>query len=225
MTLALEMSFECTNCRYTTWQHVLPPLSVGYVSSRYPSWLVLMWSISKCFSVSLSCISLISLIFWSMSELPGAGKVQFIIPYILLLFLQNGVGVRVQDYLIDSRVTHLTLVTSLVPGSHASTNTYLVEQRAKCFLFVLKTLVLSVWSSWSRGKNTGLFPRTHDVNTHWTHTCIWYSMDSMAMATIHKEHGSDWLQQHSAMVTTRWLRPFSLCKGLVWDFMTTLSFC
>ena len=137
-----------------------------------------MWSISKCFSVSLSCISLISLIFWSMSELPGAGKVQFIIPYILLFFLQNGVGVRVQDYLIDSWVTHLTLVTSLVPGSHASTNTYLVEQRAKCFLSVLKTLVL-FWSSWSRGKNLGsshvhtMLTPTEHIHVYGTLWTLW----------------------------------------------------
>ena len=98
-----------------------------------------------------------------MSELPGAGKVQFIIPYILGFFLQNGVGVWVQDYLIDSRVTHLTLVTSLIPGSYASTNTYLVEQRAKCFLSVL-------WSYFDHHGHVGKILGSSHVHTMLTPT-------------------------------------------------------
>ena len=136
MTLALGMSFERTNCHHNLATQppssVLPPLSVDYVS-RYPSWLVLMWSISKCFSVSLSCISLISLIFWSMSELPGAGKVQFIILHFLVFAEQSRT-------ILVLRATRLTLAS--FPGSHASINTQLVEQRTKHFLSVPKTLVL-----------------------------------------------------------------------------------
>ena len=186
MTLALGMSFEHTNCHHNLATQppssVLPPLSVDYVS-RYPSWLVLMWSISKCFSVSLSCISLISLIFWSMSELPGAGKVQFIILHFWCL--QNRVGI--QDY--PCLTSHM-LNTSLVPRFPCFHKHTIGWTTHKTFPFCSKNSG-PIWLCHDHvRKDTRLFQCTHDANTHWTHTCICYSM---AMATIHKEHGSDWL--------------------------------
>ena len=68
-----------------------------------------------------------------MSELPGAGKVQFIILHFLVFAEQSRT-------ILVLRATRLTL--ALFPGSHASINTQLVEQRTKHFLSVLKTLVL-----------------------------------------------------------------------------------